>query len=113
MASILKEQMDYEYFPVSMSEFSADIKHTQIANYPGGIRGHVDLDVGNHYAVWLYPGDGRINLYSNPVWDINTGLVNLGQASYSPSIDEFHTVKISFSGKTIEVFYDEEKIISN
>lgn len=30
LGSILKEQMDYEYFPVSMSEFSADIQIKEI-----------------------------------------------------------------------------------
>ncbi|MGA1865422.1 MAG: MBL fold metallo-hydrolase [bacterium] len=32
LASILQEQMDYEYFPVSMSEFSADIKIREITD---------------------------------------------------------------------------------
>jgi hypothetical protein len=93
-------------------ELEVDIKHTMIANWPGGIRARVDLDTGGHYAVWLYPGDGRINLYKNPGWDINTALANLGQAAYKPSVDEFHTVKLSCQGDTIAVFYDGKEMIS-
>jgi len=93
-------------------EFEADLKHTMAANWPGGIRARVDLDTGGHYAVWLYPGDGRVNLYKNPGWDINTGLADLGQAAYKPAVDEFHTVKISCQGDAITVFYDDKEVIS-
>jgi hypothetical protein len=93
-------------------ELEVDIKHTVAANWPGGIRARVDLDTGGHYAVWLYPGDGRINLYKNPGWDINTGLADMGQAAYNPAVDEFHTVKLSCQGDDITVFYDGKEVIS-
>lgn len=93
-------------------DLEVDIKHTMMANWPGGIRARVDLDTGGHYAVWFYPGDSRINLYKNPVWDINTGLADLGQSAYKPEIDEFRTVKLSCQGDTIKVFYDGEEVIS-
>jgi hypothetical protein len=102
--SNVREWTDYE--------FEVQIKHTERANHPGGIRARVDLDTGGHYAVWFYPGDGTIKLYKNPVWDINTGLSTLGQAAYKPAVDEFHTVKLSCQGDTIEVFYDDKEIIS-
>lgn len=93
-------------------DLEVDIKHTEKANWPGGIRARVDLDTGGHYAVWFYPGDSRINLYKNPVWDINTGLSTLGQSPYTPDTGKFHTVKLSCAGDTIKVFYDGKELIS-
>ncbi len=93
-------------------EFEAEIKHTEKANWPGGIRARVDLDSGGHYVVWLYPGDSIIRLYKNPGWDINAGIVTLGEAPYKPAINEFHKVKIICSGQNIEVYYDDDRKIT-
>jgi hypothetical protein len=92
-------------------ELEVDLLHEVQANWPGGIRGRVDLETGSHYAIWLYPGDSRINLYSNPGWDINTGLVNLGQAAYKPEVNKFRTLKLTFEGDVIKVFYDGKMLI--
>lgn len=92
-------------------ELEVDLLHEVQANWPGGIRGRVDLKTGAHYAVWLYPGDSRINLYSNPGWDINTGIVNHGQANYKPEVNKFHTVTLTFEGSTIKVSYDGKVLI--
>jgi hypothetical protein len=92
-------------------EFQVEIMHTMAANWPGGIRGHVDLKTGAHYAVWIYPGDGMIRLYKGPVWDINTGIVKLGEAPYKVEINKFHTYGIKFEGDKISVSYDGKVII--
>jgi hypothetical protein len=93
-------------------ELELDIKHTEPADWPGGFRARVDLDTGGHYAVWFYPGAGKINLYKNPSWDINTGLVDLGNSPYKADVNKFHTAKLSCIGDTIKVFYDGKEIIS-
>jgi hypothetical protein len=92
-------------------DVEVDLRHKDVANYPGGIRGRVDLKSGSHYVVWLYPGSAKLNLFSNPGWDINTALVNHGEAPYKPEVDKWHTVKLSFSGTTIKVFYDGKEMI--
>ena len=92
-------------------ELEVDLLHEVQANWPGGIRGRVDLKTGSHYAVWLYPGDSRVNLYSNPGWDINTGIVNHGQANYKPEVNKSHTVGLTFEGSTIKVSYDGKVLI--
>ncbi len=102
--SNIREWTDYEV--------SVDIMHTELANYPGGIRARVDLDTGGHYVVWLYPGRSNITLYKNPGWDINAGLANLGEATYDPEVDEFHIIKLKCEGDNITVFYDDEEVIS-
>jgi len=93
-------------------DLEIDLKYEEKANYPGGIRARVDLDTGGHYAIWLYPGSGNIKLYKNPGWDINTGLQTLGEAPYDPTVNEFHTLKLSCQGDTIKVFYDDKEVIS-
>lgn len=93
-------------------DLQVDIKHTELANWPGGIRARVDLDTGGHYVAWFYPGDSTIKLYKNPGWDINTGIVTLGQASYKPEIEKYHTLGLSCQGDTIKVFYDGKELIS-
>lgn len=93
-------------------ELEVDIKHTEMANWPGGIRARVDLNTGGHYAVWLYPGNSKINLYKNPGWDINTGLSNLGEGAYKPEVNKFRTVKLSCIGDSVKVFYDGKELIS-
>ena len=92
-------------------DVEVDLRHTAVANFPGGIRGRVDLETGSHYVVWLYPGSSKMNLFSNPGWDINTGLVNHGEAAYKPEVDKWHKVKLSFQGTTIKVFYDGKEMI--
>ena len=93
-------------------DVEVDLRHTAVANFPGGIRGRVDLETGSHYVVWLYPGSAKMNLFSNPGWDINTGLVNHGEAAYKPEVDKWHKVKLSFQGTTIKVFYDDKEMIN-
>ncbi|MCG9132153.1 hypothetical protein J5I95_10770 [Candidatus Poribacteria bacterium] len=92
-------------------DVEVDLRHTAVANFPGGIRGRVNLETGSHYVVWLYPGSSKMNLFSNPGWDINTGLVNHGEAAYKPEVDKWHKVKLSFQGTTIKVFYDGKEMI--
>ena len=55
-------------------DVEVDIKLIKALNFPGGVRGRVDLDTGGHYVVWLYPASGDLQLFKNPGWDINTGL---------------------------------------
>ncbi len=93
-------------------EVEVDIKHTEMANYPGGFRVRVDLETGGHYALWIYPGNSNMKLYKNPGWDINAGLVTLGEAPYDPDLDEFYTLKLVCEGDSITVFYDGEEVIS-
>lgn len=92
-------------------EFEVQIKHVEFGNHPGGIRARVDLDTGGHYAVWLYPANNNMKLYKNPGWDINAGLVTLGEAPYEPEIDEFRSLKMKCEGDTISVYYDDEELI--
>ncbi|MFQ6042847.1 MAG: family 16 glycoside hydrolase [Candidatus Poribacteria bacterium] len=92
-------------------DVEVEIKLTEIQNYPGGVRGRVDLDTGGHYVVWLYPASGEIKLYKNPGWDINTGIATVGSGNFAPKVDEYHKVKLSMKGDSIKVYYDGKVII--
>ncbi len=93
-----------------------DIKFITPSDYPGGVRTYVDLDTGGHYAVWFYPTE-RIALYSGTDWDINPGIVTLGEHKpFNPKLKVFYHVKMIHQGKHIEVWFGDnedkmEKII--
>jgi hypothetical protein len=82
-------------------------------DYPGGIRGRVDVDTGAGYAVWIYPGQGLIKLFRATAWNIDTsGLTLLAQtgATIAPGVD--HTLALAFSGSQIAVEYDGSTVIT-
>jgi len=87
-----------------------DIKLTSAQEYPGGIRTYVDASTGGHYAVWVYPVQKKITLYSGTSWDINTGIVNLDDyKSFEPTVNKPFHIKVIHNGKHIEVWYGENK----
>jgi len=52
--------------------FESKFRLANGSNYPGGIRGRVDLTTGAGYAAWIYPGDGVIKLWRSTAWHIDT-----------------------------------------
>jgi hypothetical protein len=92
---------------------SADITLANRSNYPGGIRGRVNLATGAAYAVWLYPGDNVIKLFRTAAWNIDSpGLTLLGQSSPMVLDTAKHAVRLQFTGNQIMVYYDSALIIS-
>ena len=53
-------------------------------DYPGGLRGRVNLSTGQAYAAWLYPAESTIKLFRTGAWSIDSsGLVLLQQVTVS------------------------------
>ena len=77
-------------------------------NYPGGLRGRVNLSTGACYAVWIYPASNALKLLYVTAWDIDSpGLEVLSStsvANMNPNV--FHDLKLSFNGTQITVIYD-------
>jgi len=87
-----------------------DVKLGTLQEWPGGIRTYVDTNTGGHYAVWVYPVQKNIKLYSGTAWDINTGIVTLGTYNgFDPKVDTYFHLKVVHSGKHIEVWFGENK----
>ena len=89
-----------------------NIKFMAAGNYPGGIRTYVDAKTGGHYAVWFYPPTKTIKLYSGTVFDINGGIVTLGEhvgVPYDAKEDVFYYVKVAHNRKQIEVWFGKNK----
>jgi len=84
-----------------------------ISNYPGGLRGRVNLSTGAGYEAWILPNSRQIVLYRTTGWSIDSpGLTPLGSftvANMDPNV--FHNLKLSFSGTQISVIYDGATII--
>jgi hypothetical protein len=92
---------------------SADVKLANSLNYPGGIRGRVNLTTGAAYAVWLYPADNTIKLLRSTGWAIDSdGLALLGQSPTMLLDTNKHTIRMQFVGNQIHVYYDNTLIIS-
>ncbi|WP_157178273.1 BACON domain-containing protein [Terriglobus roseus] len=92
---------------------STKITLTNQLNYPGGIRGRVNLATGASYAVWLYPADSKIVLYRTTGWNIDTaGLSTLAQSAALVLDTAPHTVRLQFTGNQIMVYYDAKLVIS-
>ncbi|MEG9434439.1 BACON domain-containing protein, partial [Terriglobus sp. ADX1] len=92
---------------------SVDVKLSNVSNYPGGIRGRVNLTTGASYAVWLYPADNTIKLLRSTAWAIDSpGLAVLGQSPTMLLDTNKHTVRMQFVGSQIRVYYDNTLVIS-
>jgi uncharacterized protein YjdB len=88
-------------------DFEAKILLYSMNNWPGGIRGRVNPTTGQCYTLWLYPGSGQIVLYRVTGWSIDSsGLTNIGSASMTFDTINYHTVRLSFIGSSIQVFWD-------
>ena len=87
-----------------------DIKFMTPSDYPGGIRTYVDENTGGHYAVWFYPAGKNIKLYSGTAWNINTGLITLGEHNpFNPKLETFYHFKMVHQKKHIEVWFGDNK----
>jgi len=86
---------------------SVDFKLNSLNNWPGGLRGRVNTATGSGYGVWIYPNQGILILYRIGQWDINASLATLGQSG-TVNMDgtNFHHLRLSFQGSTIQVYYD-------
>ncbi|HSS49268.1 MAG TPA: hypothetical protein VLX28_10000, partial [Thermoanaerobaculia bacterium] len=94
--------------------FQVNVKLDNGSDYPGGIRGRIDVNTGAGYAAWLYPAEGVIKLFRATAWHIDTsGLTLLAQTSVSGGITTgvFHTLALDFSGSQISVIFDGTTVI--
>lgn len=82
-------------------------------NYPGGLRGRVNVNTGTAYAAWLYPGSSQITLFRTAGWSIDTsGLATLQQATVTITPNVFHRLALSFNGPQITVSLDGTTVIT-
>ncbi len=91
---------------------NVSVKLATLNDYPGGIRGRLNPSTGAGYAVWLYPTEGLVKLFRNTAWDIDSGLVQLGQANVSSIPPDYHNVQLSFNGSQIQVSFDGATVIT-
>ncbi|HEX6097049.1 MAG TPA: family 16 glycoside hydrolase [Thermoanaerobaculia bacterium] len=83
------------------------------SNYPGGLRGRVNLSTGAGYAAWVYPGDGVVKLFRASTWHIDTNSVLLAQASVGTiPASVWHTLAIDFDGAQIAVSLNGTTVIT-
>jgi hypothetical protein len=93
-------------------DVQATIKLSSLNNYPGGIRGRVNVNTGAGYALWLYPAQGLVRLFAVNAWDVNAGNVQLGQAAATLDNQGFHTFTLSMVGSKIQVIEDGKVLLT-
>lgn len=92
--------------------FDTTVQLSSLANWPGGVRARVNPSTGAGYAVWLYPGSGRMILYSVPQWNINgPGLTQLAAAPLTFDTNA-HDLEMDFRGNVISVYWDGNFVMS-
>ena len=92
---------------------STNFTLSSLSNYPGGLRGRVNLSSGASYAAWIYPADHVIKLWLCTAWDIdNPGLTLLGQSPVIAFDTGTHALRIGFNSSQITVYYDNTSIIT-
>jgi hypothetical protein len=91
---------------------NVSVKLATMSDYPGGIRGRLNFSTGAGYAVWLYPSEGVVKLFRNSAWNIDNGLVQLGQGNVKFDTTNYHNVQLSFNGSAIQVAFDGNTVIS-
>jgi hypothetical protein len=94
--------------------YSVDFHLTSLSDFPGGIRGRVNLTNGAGYGAWIYPNEKLIKLFSIPQWNIDGGGVVMLAQSNTINIDatNWHNVRLDFKGSTITVYFDNVAVIS-
>jgi hypothetical protein len=99
----------------SWTDYSVEARFNvfSISNYPGGLRGRVNLSTGAGYEAWILPNSNSIVLYRTTGWSIDSpGLTALGSATVTVAPNAFHTLRLTFSGSSISVIYDGATIIT-
>ncbi len=92
---------------------SAGITLSNLSDYPGGLRGRVNLTTGAAYVAWLYPSEHVIKLFRTTAWNIDSsGLTLLGQSSIIGMDMNTHLLRLAFNGSQIAVYYDNAQVIS-
>jgi len=82
------------------------------SNYPGGLRGRLNPATGASYGAWIYPAQGIIRLFRIGQWNIDADNSLLASASGLVMDPKVHSLRLSFQGSTIKVYYDNALLIT-
>ncbi len=92
---------------------STSMTLSNLSDYPGGLRGRVNLTSGAAYVAWLYPAEHLIKLFKTTTWNIDGGeLTLLGQSSTLNFDTAAHMLRLGFSASQIAVYYDNAQVIT-
>ncbi|HRT09453.1 MAG TPA: Ig-like domain-containing protein, partial [Candidatus Paceibacterota bacterium] len=92
-----------------------------VGAYGGGIAGRLNPATGARYAAWLYPensggGSNVVKLVKFQTWTSfgydGMGSVPMRQVQVGAVGTNWHTLKLTFQGNLIQVFYDGAQVIS-
>jgi len=71
----------------------------------GGVGGRLDPGTGAHYGAWIYPGDNQLKLVKFHDWT-TWSFHPMQTVVLSPIGTGWHTLRMTFKGNRILVYYD-------
>jgi Viral BACON domain len=95
-------------------DYAVDFKLASLNDYPGGIRGRVNLTTGSGYGAWIYPNEKVIKLFKIGQWNIDSGFTLLAtSATINIDATNWHNLRLDFRGSTINVYFDNVLVIQS
>lgn len=91
---------------------AANFQLSSANDYPGGIRGRLNTTTGASYGAWIYPTEGMIRLYRIDQWNIDVSNAILATATQLSVGTTVHSIRMSFQGSTIKVYFDDALVIT-
>ena len=117
----------YAYFYTNWTDYSIQAQIRFAANKCGQCRHYRAIErnldkTSSHYDLWVYPeqsteplgsgnGTAILRLYKHEAWTAYTEMGN--PVNHVPGVGvDWHTVKLTFKGKTISAYFDGNLVIS-
>jgi len=91
---------------------AANFQLSSTSDHPGGLRGRINPTTGASYGAWIYPAEGIIRLFRIGQWNIDANNSLLATAGGLVIDTKIHSLRLSFQGSTIKVYYDNALVIT-
>ena len=105
-------QYSYAFYDAPWTDYTVQGSiQIPAGSFGGGIGGRVDPATGAHYGAWVYPGvtTGVLKLWNFPDWTaIGPSSVPIQQVDLPDAGTGSHTLKLTFKGNHIQVFYNRD-----
>jgi hypothetical protein len=115
-SSLVANQYSFAFYDAPWTDYTVQGEiQIPALSFGGGIGGRVDPATGAHYGAWVYPqgslvGPNVLKLWKFPNWTgIGPSSIPMQQVSLPDDVGTgTHTLKMTFIGNRILVYYDGE-----
>jgi hypothetical protein len=93
-------------------DLNVNLTLANLSDYPGGIRARVNPATGAGYALWMYPAEHTLTIYSVVNWAIGNGYTTLSSTSNITFDTNPHTLRLSVHGTQISAYFDGVQVLT-